>query len=156
MRIMTFFSKLKKRERGVLLVDALIGVTILAVGLVALMQLFIYGTKNRADASLREKAVQIAAERIEILKAREAAGDDETNISNLIDDFNNSKTIALSDQESFTVTTAYNMLSTGTSTTPVYKGDDNIMVVSSNVEWNSPESGKDHVTLYTYILLNQK
>ena len=80
MRIMTFFSKLKKRERGVLLVDALIGVTILAVGLVALMQLFIYGTKNRADASLREKAVQIAAERIEILKAREAAGDDETNI----------------------------------------------------------------------------
>ena len=151
MGIMSFFSKLKKRERGVLLVDALIGITVLAIGLVALLQLFTYGTKNRADASLRQKAVQIAAERIEMLKTKEMAGAKKADIIAL----SGLETITLPDNENFKVQLKCENNEEPLNEGTTYKGDDNIMVVSSTVTWTSPEFADNSITLYTYILLNQ-
>jgi len=147
MRIMTFFSKLKKRERGVLLVDALIGVVILAVGLVALMQLFIYGTKNRADADMRQKAVHIAAEGIEKMKNVEAGtavelGDYKTAADNIATE------VKLTDKEVFYPKVTAVQFTTDKAT---YKGDSNLVLVTSTVKW--PENQSNSLTLYTYVTL---
>lgn len=145
MRIMTFFSKLKKRERGVLLVDALIGVVILAVGLVALMQLFIYGTKNRADADLRQKAVQIAAEGIEKMKNVEAGTTVKiTDYTDAADDIGTE--IKLTDNEKFYPKVTAVQFTTDKAT---YKGDSNLVLVTSTVKW--PENQSNSLTLYTYV-----
>ena len=146
MKIMTFFSKLKKRERGVLLVDALIGVVILAVGLVALMQLFIYGTKNRADADMRQKAVHIAAEGIEKMKNVEAGtavelGDYTTAADNIATE------VKLTDKEVFYPKVTLTQPLTDESV----KGDGNIVLVESKIEW--PKDKSNSLTLYTYVTL---
>ncbi len=153
MGIMSFFSKLKKRERGVLLVDALIGITVLAIGLVALLQLFTYGTKSRADASLREKAVYIATERIEMLKAKESSGATAENISDAITAINaNTGNIPELDNEKFTATLK---MVTIVSDTDKPKGDENIRLVNSQVTWKAPDGKDDSVTLYTYVIVEQ-
>jgi len=153
MAIMTFFSKLKKQERGVFLIDALVGIVILAIGLVAVVKLFTYGTMSRADAALREKAVQIATGRIEMLKAKEASGVDEDTLSSAIADINaDTATIPVLDNEKFTATLSP---LTKLSDTTTYKGDVNLRNVSSKVTWTAQDGKEDSVTLYTYVVVDQ-
>lgn len=58
---MNFIQQLRKNKQGFLLVDAIIGVLVVAIGLVALAALYTYGIGVMVSADRQEKAVQIAA-----------------------------------------------------------------------------------------------
>jgi len=146
MRIMTFFSKLKKRERGVLLVDSLMGIVVLAIGLVGVLQVFTYGTQYRADASMRQKAVQIAAEGIEKMKNVEAGTtvtltDYQTEAAKI------TEPIKLTDSETFQPTVTVEEIFNGTTN---IKGDSKVLLVTSLVQWNDGKKMQE-VTLNTYV-----
>ena len=64
---MTFMQQLRTNKQGFLLVDAIIGVLVVAIGLAALAALYTYGIGVMVSADRQEKAVQIAAEKIELL-----------------------------------------------------------------------------------------
>ena len=81
---MTFMQQLRTNKQGFLLVDAIIGVLVVAIGLAALAALYTYGIGVMASADRQEKAVQIAAEKIELLKA--ADGHSSSDIEDLMMD----------------------------------------------------------------------
>ena len=58
---MTFMQQLRPNKQGFLLVDAIIGVLVVAIGLAALAALYTYGIGVMVSADRQEKAVQIAA-----------------------------------------------------------------------------------------------
>lgn len=60
--------KLLKAKQGFFLVDSMVSVLVLAIGLAALAALFTQGIAYMHKAATREKAVQVAAERLELLK----------------------------------------------------------------------------------------
>ena len=81
---MTFMQQLRTNKQGFLLVDAIIGVLVVAIGLAALAALYTYGIGVMVSADRQEKAVQIAAEKIELLKA--ADGHSSSDIEDLMMD----------------------------------------------------------------------
>ena len=78
-----------KNNKGFLLVDSVVGLVIIGIGLVALSALFAYGTQHRGDAEIREKAVQLAVERVELMKSARISAIDATGIQNEVDKYNN-------------------------------------------------------------------
>lgn len=58
---MNFIQQLRKNKQGFLLVDAIIGVLVVAIGLAALAALYTYGIGVMVSDDRQEKAVQIAA-----------------------------------------------------------------------------------------------
>ena len=76
----------RKNKQGFLLVDAMIGVLVVAIGLAALAALYTYGIGVMVSADRQEKAVQIAAEKIELLKA--ADGHSIANLQQLVEYIN--------------------------------------------------------------------
>ena len=66
---MNGIKQFRKNKQGFLLVDAMIGVLVVAIGLAALAALYTYGIGVMVSADRQEKAVQIASEKIELLKA---------------------------------------------------------------------------------------
>lgn len=57
-------------SRGFLLVDAIVGIMVITIGLASLAALFMQGTRVRGEAEAREKAVQYAAELVEVARER--------------------------------------------------------------------------------------
>ena len=147
MRIMTFFSKLKKRERGFALVDSIIGVVILAVGLVGLVQLYTYGAQYRNSANMRQKAVQLAAEKVEKLKTYTTYS--EMNAAAIELSKETDVTAAGNEVYHTTVAVDANPLDDGTT----YKGDENVYLVTSTVEWIRKADGTftNKYSFYTYL-----
>ena len=149
------FKEQIKKQRGFLLVDSIVAVVVLAIGLVAIARLYMYGTDYRYRAANRQKAVQIAAERIERLKEDEA---NEASLSEINDTINalnsdSEKTVTLSDEETFIVSVSPTQLSTGNSLKDNNTGldaDENIYPVTVKVTW--PKDKNDHsIALSTYI-----
>jgi len=68
MEVFLNFSKVSKKNKGFLMVDAIVAVVIVAVALVALSYLYTQGTKAGIMAGSSERAMEIAAQRIEFLK----------------------------------------------------------------------------------------
>jgi len=66
------FCKLFKKNKGFLMIDAIVAIVILAVALVALSYLYTEGTKSSIMAGSSERAMEIAAQRMEFMK--KAAG----------------------------------------------------------------------------------
>lgn len=81
---MNGIKQFRKNKQGFLLVDAMIGVLVVAIGLAALAALYTYGIGVMVSADRQEKAVQIASEKIELLKA--ADGHSSSDIEDLIMD----------------------------------------------------------------------
>jgi hypothetical protein len=68
MGIFPDFTKAIKGNKGFLMADAIVTVVIVAVALVALSYLYTQGTKAGIIAGSSERAMEIAAQRIEFLK----------------------------------------------------------------------------------------
>jgi type II secretory pathway pseudopilin PulG len=68
MEIFPDFSKFFKKNTGFLMIDAIVAVVIVSVALVALSYLYTQGTKASVMAGSSERAMEIAAQRIEFLK----------------------------------------------------------------------------------------
>ena len=66
---MNGIKQFRKNKQGFLLVDAMIGVLVVAIGLAALAALYTYGIGVMVSADRQEKAVQIASEKIELKAA---------------------------------------------------------------------------------------
>ena len=81
---MNGIKQFRKHKQGFLLVDAMIGVLVVAIGLAALAALYTYGIGVMVSADRQEKAVQIASEKIELLKA--ADGHSSSDIEDLMMD----------------------------------------------------------------------
>ena len=81
---MNGINQFRKNKQGFLLVDAMIGVLVVAIGLAALAALYTYGIGVMVSADRQEKAVQIASEKIELLKA--ADGHSSSDIEDLMMD----------------------------------------------------------------------
>lgn len=81
---MNGIKQFRKNKQGLLLVDAMIGVLVVAIGLAALAALYTYGIGVMVSADRQEKAVQIASEKIELLKA--ADGHSSSDIEDLMMD----------------------------------------------------------------------
>ena len=81
---MNGIKQFRKNKQGFLLVDAMIGVLVVAIGLASLAALYTYGIGVMVSADRQEKAVQIASEKIELLKA--ADGHSSSDIEDLMMD----------------------------------------------------------------------
>ena len=68
------YTRLRKRN-GFFLIDSITAVLVLAIGLAAMAALFTYGIRYAKSASDEQKAVQIAAERVERIKVSEDSTD---------------------------------------------------------------------------------
>lgn len=83
---MNGIKQFRKNKQGFLLVDAMIGVLVVAIGLAALAALYTYGIGVMVSADRQEKAVQIASEKIELLKA--ADGHSSSDIRKIVEYIN--------------------------------------------------------------------
>jgi Tfp pilus assembly protein PilV len=59
-----------KKRQGFVLVDAMVGVLVLAIGLAALAMLFTHGIGVMTKSTAAEKAVQLASAQIEKVKVK--------------------------------------------------------------------------------------
>ncbi len=144
------FKQHVQKQGGFLLVDSIVAVVVLAIGLVAVGSLYMYGTDYRMRASNRQKAVQIAAERIERLKASEAQDDGISldDLNDVIEKINkDDASVVLTDSETFTV-----QMSEATSLydNTELSGDKGVAIVKTTVTW--PKDKNDHsLELYSYM-----
>jgi|GEM_PF-1183197 len=153
------FKEQIKKQRGFLLVDSIVAVVVLAIGLVAIARLYMYGTDYRYRAANRQKAVQIAAERIERLKVDEANKKDLDNIKATMIKSNSDSVVKLSqtDTEEFTVNLTINNEEPSEGTTDAslkdstnIAGDDKLYLITATVKW--PKDKLDHsIQLSTYV-----
>ncbi len=68
MEIIPRYLKMLKNNKGFLMIDAIVTVVIVSVALVTLSYLYTQGTKASVMAASSERAMEIAAQRIEFLK----------------------------------------------------------------------------------------
>lgn len=144
---MNFEINKAKQSRGFLLVDATLGIFVVVIGLAALAALYTYGIGIMGSSDKEEKAVQIAAEQIEIIKAdseqsasvfntwlADNIGTEAKPHSKKIDDIEY-KFWAIGSPEKETITT----------------DDNKLYYVQVFVEWSEPQ--KQTMDLQTYIIL---
>lgn len=141
---MTFMQQLRTNKQGFLLVDAIIGVLVVAIGLAALAALYTYGIGVMVSADRQEKAVQIAAEKIELLKAADGhSSSDIIKIVNTINDKKNNKLYQDGIEYQINANGGSDNLVSG------YPGDSNLYLVKVEVKWTDPR--QQVLNLQTYI-----
>jgi Tfp pilus assembly protein PilV len=91
-----------KEKKGFVLVDSMVAVLILAIGLAALAFLYTNGTGTLHKSDTREKAVQIAADWVEVIKTWSASNN---NSSLTMDTLQNYIRTTLPKDKSSSVTT---------------------------------------------------
>ncbi len=147
-----FFAGWQTKKNGFMLVDSMVAVVIVAIGLVAILQLYNYGMEYQHSASLRQKAVQIASENIERIKSLESEGKSELAITSAMTTLNSqqSEGITAQGEEIFYPEITAERLLSETSGSE-YKGDDRVLVIKSTVRW--PKDKTQQLNLYAYIEL---
>lgn len=141
---MNGIKQFRKNKQGFLLVDAMIGVLVVAIGLAALAALYTYGIGVMVSADRQEKAVQIASEKIELLKAADGhSSSDIREIVNTINDKKNNELYQYGIEYQITASGGSNSLGTA------YTGDETLYPVTVKVEWTDPR--KQELELQTYI-----
>lgn len=133
----------RKNKQGFLLVDAMIGVLVVAIGLAALAALYTYGIGVMVSADRQEKAVQIAAEKIELLKA--ADGHSIANLQQLVEYINTKEKSLEIDKITYDINA--NILKESLGST--YSGDSDLSLVRVEVKWTDPR--QQVLELQTYI-----
>lgn len=140
--------------------DSIVGVLVLAIGLAALAVLYTQGTKLLHKSSTREKAVQVAAGRLEMLKA--ADGKKVKDLEDVITYLNSnttvvpdSKTNSTEDSnEIFTATVspvASSLVSLYNNNSGISSvvTDKYVYKVTVKVDWTSPEN--ESIEMSTYV-----
>ncbi|MCC8158607.1 MAG: hypothetical protein LIO50_05240 [Phascolarctobacterium sp.] len=143
-------QQFRKNKQGFLLVDAMIGVLVVAIGLAALAALYTYGIGVMVSAARQEKAVQIASEKIELLKA--ADGHSEADIKLIAEHINskeNNKILLDNIEYSIRAAVGASLYDTNRN----YPGDDTIYPVKVTITWSDPRP--QVLTLQTYIHTNE-
>lgn len=141
---MNGIKQFRKNKQGFLLVDAMIEVLVVAIGLAALAALYTYGIGVMVSADRQEKAVQIASEKIELLKAADGhSSSDIREIVNTINDKKNNELYQYGIEYQITASGGSNSLGTA------YTGDETLYPVTVKVEWTDPR--KQELELQTYI-----
>ncbi len=141
---MNGIKQFRKNKQGFLLVDAMIGVLVVAIGLAALAALYTYGIGVMVSADRQEKAVQIAAEKIELLKA--ADGHSSSDIREIVEYINKEgNNTVTQDGIEYQISAA----SLGNS----YPGDEMLYPVRVEVKWNDPKL--QVMELQTYIKVKE-
>lgn len=140
---MTFMQQLRTNKQGFLLVDAIIGVLVVAIGLAALAALYTYGIGVMVSADRQEKAVQIAAEKIELLKA--ADGHSVVDLQQLVKHINDNENSLKIDKIAYDI----NANIEKSSLDSTYPGDSNLSLVRVEIKWTDPR--QQVLNLQTYI-----
>lgn len=141
---MNGIKQFRKNKQGFLLVDAMIGVLVVAIGLAALAALYTYGIGVMVSADRQEKAVQIASEKIELLKA--ADGHSSSDIREIVEYINKEgNNTVTQDGIKYQITASGGSNSLGTA----YTGDETLYPVTVKVEWTDPKP--QVLDLQTYI-----
>ena len=147
--------ELKKIEerKGFILVDAMVAVLVLAIGLSALALLYTGGIGTLHKSNTREKAVQVAAERLELLKAKEGVTTNLSTLQTLETDANTdtNKKVTL-DGETYTTNLVIDTknLRNQDGATNTRDGDAYLYPVTVTVTWNNPNPGS--ITLTSYVV----
>lgn len=148
---MNGIKQFRKNKQGFLLVDAMIGVLVVAIGLAALAALYTYGIGVMVSADRQEKAVQIAAEKIELLKA--ADGHSSSDIREIVEYINNKEkgnNTVIQDGIEYQISAEGGAKSLGNS----YPGDEMLYPVRVKVTWNDPKL--QVMELQTYIKVKEE
>lgn len=140
---MNFMQQLRTNKQGFLLVDAIIGVLVVAIGLAALAALYTYGIGVMVSADRQEKAVQIAAEKIELLKA--ADGHSVVDLQQLVKHINDNENSLKIDKIAYDL----NANIEKSSLDSTYPGDSNLSLVRVEIKWTDPR--QQVLNLQTYI-----
>lgn len=140
---MNFMQQLRTNKQGFLLVDAIIGVLVVAIGLAALAALYTYGIGVMVSADRQEKAVQIAAEKIELLKA--ADGHSVVDLQQLVKHINDNENSLKIDKIAYDI----NANIEKSSLDSTYPGDSNLSLVRVEIKWTDPR--QQVLNLQTYI-----
>ena len=140
---MNFMQQLRTNKQGFLLVDAIIGVLVVAIGLAALAALYTYGIGVMVSADRQEKAVQIAAEKIELLKA--ADGHSVVDLQQLVEHINNNEKSLKIDDIIYDIDANIEKSSLDST----YPGDSNLSLVRVEIKWTDPR--QQVLNLQTYI-----
>lgn len=153
-------KKFIKNRKGFLLVDGMVAVLVVAIGLAALAYLYTNGIGTMHKSDTREKAVQIAADWVEVIKTWSASNNNSSLTMNTLQSYIDT-TLPKDKSSSVTTTTdnekfAVNAEVMGTNYNSYFKnsthaGDSYIVPVSVTVTWNSPEA--QSCTLVTYVTL---
>lgn len=145
---MNGIKQLRKNKQGFLLVDAMIGVLVVAIGLAALAALYTYGIGVMVSADRQEKAVQIAAEKIELLKA--ADGHSSSDIREIVEYINKEgNNTVIQDGIEYQISAEGGAKSLGNS----YPGDEILYPVRVEVKWNDQKL--QVMELQTYIKVKE-
>lgn len=147
---MNGIKQFRKNKQGFLLVDAMIGVLVVAIGLAALAALYTYGIGVMVSADRQEKAVQIAAEKIELLKA--ADGHSSSDIREIVEYINNKEkgnNTVIQDGIEYQISAQGGAASLENS----YPGDEMLYPVRVKVTWNDPKL--QVMELQTYIKVKE-
>lgn len=147
---MNGIKQFRKNKQGFLLVDAMIGVLVVAIGLAALAALYTYGIGVMVSADRQEKAVQIAAEKIELLKA--ADGHSSSDIREIVEYINNKEkgnNKVIQDGIEYQIIAEGGAASLGNS----YPGDEMLYPVRVEVKWNDQKL--QVMELQTYIKVKE-
>lgn len=147
---MNGIKQFRKNKQGFLQVDAMIGVLVVAIGLAALAALYTYGIGVMVSADRQEKAVQIAAEKIELLKA--ADGHSSSDIREIVEYINNKEkgnNTVIQDGIKYQISAEGGAASLGNS----YPGDEILYPVRVKVTWNDPKL--QVMELQTYIKVKE-
>ena len=148
--------KLLKAKQGFVLVDSMVSVLVLAIGLAALAALFTQGIAYMHKSATREKAVQVAAERLELLKT--ADGKTVAELDDMIATLNsNGKNVVQPDKattpnEKFTanIVRSGNLTRLSTGTASTITADQYVYPVSVTVAWTSP--AQESFVMSTYVM----
>lgn len=143
---MNGIKQFRKNKQGFLLVDAMIGVLVVAIGLAALAALYTYGIGVMVSADRQEKAVQIAAEKIELLKA--ADGHSSSDIREIVEYIKGNNTV-IQDGIEYQISAEGGAKSLGNS----YPGDEILYPVRVEVKWNDQKL--QVMELQTYIKVKE-
>lgn len=125
-----------------MLADSMVAVLVVAVGLTALLGSYIYGITIVGKSDRYEKAVQVAAERIELIKTAE--GKTKAELDNLISKANQTQNKTVTEGNiTYTVLTERQNLADNKT------GDEKLSLVSVTVTWSDAQEGT--MKLETYI-----
>ena len=155
---MNGIKQFRKNKQGFLLVDAMIGVLVVAIGLAVLAALYTYGIGVMVSADRQEKAVQIAAEKIELLKAADGHSSSDikigrascSDIREIVEYINKEgNNIVIQDGIEYQISAEGGAASLGNS----YPGDEMLYPVRVEVKWNDPKL--QVMELQTYIKVKE-
>jgi len=145
--ILSDLSKRLKENKGFLMIDAIVAVVIVSVALVSLSYLYTQGTKASVMAGSSERAMEIAAQRIEFLKKGSGvsySADD--GLAALVTAANSDKVVKL-DGEARQYTAESSAEQVYANSTQ--NGRDRLYKLAVTVSWTDPAS--ESVRLESYI-----